>query len=199
YACHAAAAFELATRLATGLSALAVPGNWDRRRWNWFGPEIWEELFREAGYHFLLNHEYCDRGIRFWGTDDFRCGTPSYRVPARKCFSLVISHNPDAIIPMEEHYASIDLILCGHTHGGQVRIPGLGAIETSSFYWRKFDYGHYRHDHTGTHLIVTSGLGQSGVPFRFFCRPEMVLIRLHYHPAGNIAPNRSATTEAAAK
>ena len=96
--------------------------------------------------------------------------------------SIVISHNPDAIMEFTADLGSIDLILCGHTHGGQIRLPLLGALRTSSRYWRKFDYGHYIHAKTGTNMIVTGGLGNTLLDFRFCCRPEVVQLTLKYVP-----------------
>ncbi|MDD5599662.1 MAG: metallophosphoesterase, partial [Victivallaceae bacterium] len=71
-----------------------------------------------------------------------------------------------------------NLVLCGHTHGGQVRIPFLGALLTSSRYWRKFDYGLFENSRSGSHMIVSAGLGCSTVPVRLACRRELVLVSM---------------------
>ncbi len=179
FSCHVESALALMDEISRGHQALAVPGNWDLRR-SWFSVDKWRTLLRRSGFDLLINQEKIINNIRFWGADDFKLGAPDYVPPLSEQFSVVISHNPDAVVDMEKDYDSIDLVLCGHTHAGQIRIPGLGALKTSSLYWRKFDYGHYIHEYTGTHMIVTSGLGTTGIDFRFWCKPEMVLINLCY-------------------
>jgi predicted MPP superfamily phosphohydrolase len=97
--------------------------------------------------------------------------------PLRK-YHILLSHSPDSAVKLCNigKLRDTDLILTGHTHGGQVRLPFIGAIKTSSRYRRKFDYGHYLHQKTGTHLLVTSGLGTSLLPIRWNCRPELVIV-----------------------
>jgi predicted MPP superfamily phosphohydrolase len=73
----------------------------------------------------------------------------------------------------------VDLVLSGHTHGGQWRIPGFGAILTSSRFGKRYEAGRYTKDNT--HLYVSRGLGMEGFGApraRFFCPPELVLITL---------------------
>lgn len=180
YSCHINSAKELLQGLQAKNDALAVVGNWDRRRWVWFSREKWEKLIADTGFKLLINAEYCSHGVRFWGVDDYKRGIPEYEPANDNAMSVVISHNPDAIMKFVDNLTSINLILCGHTHGGQIRIPFLGAIRTSSVYWRKFDYGHYIHAQTGTHLIITAGLGNTWLDFRFCCRPEAVFITFRH-------------------
>ncbi len=98
-------------------------------------------------------------------------------VPLRK-YHIILAHSPDSAVNLcnLSKLKETDLILSGHTHGGQVRFPVIGAVKTSSRYRRKFDYGHYSNKKTGTQLIVTSGLGTSLLPLRWNCRPEVVII-----------------------
>ena len=73
----------------------------------------------------------------------------------------------------------VDLVLSGHTHGGQWRLPGFGALLTNSRYGKRYEAGHYRQG--DTHLIVSRGLGMEGFGMpraRFFCPPEVVLMTL---------------------
>jgi len=179
YSCFLKSAMALLEKLPARCGKLCVPGNWDRKRWKWFSREKWRQMLADAGFLFLCNqaHEAAD-GLRFWGTDDLRLGDPYFEPAAeRPAFQVVIAHNPDTVIELEKHLDGIDLILCGHTHGGQVRVPGLGPLYTSSIYWRKFDYGRFRNERTGTQLLVTSGLGSSSIDIRLGCPREMVLIR----------------------
>src|SRR5690606_28729056 len=73
----------------------------------------------------------------------------------------------------------IDLYLCGHTHGGQVRLPLIGPLVTSSKLGRRYVMGLYREGRT--HLYVSRGVGFEGLGaprVRFLCPPEITLIRL---------------------
>jgi predicted MPP superfamily phosphohydrolase len=92
-------------------------------------------------------------------------------------FTLLLYHIPD-LMP-EAASLRVDLYLAGHTHGGQWRLPGFGAILTSSRYWKRYEAGHYCEG--TTHLYVSGGLGMEGFGMpraRFFCPPEVVSITL---------------------
>ncbi|HKQ96336.1 MAG TPA: hypothetical protein VJV75_00530, partial [Candidatus Polarisedimenticolia bacterium] len=85
---------------------------------------------------------------------------------------ILLSHNPDVLFDAARH--GVALVLSGHTHGGQVRIPGLPVLVRMSRY--RLDEGQYR---TGsTVLVVSRGLGVTGLPIRLFCPPEAVLLTL---------------------
>jgi predicted MPP superfamily phosphohydrolase len=89
-------------------------------------------------------------------------------------FTILAYHPPDLAPDAAE--AGVDLMLSGHTHGGQVRLPLVGALVTSSLYGKAFEMGRY--ELGGTTLYVTRGLGMegSGAPrIRFLCPPEVVL------------------------
>jgi predicted MPP superfamily phosphohydrolase len=89
--------------------------------------------------------------------------------------NLLLSH-----VPAFNHEIlddRIDLILCGHTHGGQVRLPFLPPPCLPRFSGR-FVSGLYQVG-PGTPLYVTRGVGTSVFPVRFLCRPEITLLRLH--------------------
>ena len=94
-------------------------------------------------------------------------------------FQLVLTHNPVYFSSYAEWGA--DLILCGHMHGGVVRIPFIGGlVSPEKVFFPEYDAGMYRE---GTHtMIVSRGLGQSEVGFRFFNSPEIVSITLKCAP-----------------
>jgi len=69
----------------------------------------------------------------------------------------------------------VDLILAGHTHGGQVRLPGLGAVFVPSVYGTRYSQGLYRRDETL--MFVNRGFGHL-IPIRLGAPPEVVLITL---------------------
>ncbi|UCH35488.1 MAG: metallophosphoesterase family protein [Armatimonadota bacterium] len=113
----------------------------------------------------------------FWvvGVDDpyrFRDdpGRALAQVPAG-AFKLLLAHSPEVIRRREA--LSADLILAGHTHGGQVRLPVIGALLTRSRLGRKWSRGTFRLG--GTVLILTTGVGTTRLGVRFCCPPEMTL------------------------
>lgn len=88
---------------------------------------------------------------------------------------ILLAHNPDIILqPAAEDFP---LILSGHTHAGQIRLPGLGPLcPIPTELGRKFDYGLFSLNQG--YLYITNGLGDSGVRARLFNRPEIALIYL---------------------
>ncbi len=87
---------------------------------------------------------------------------------------LVLAHNPDTA----EHYpqAHIDLMLSGHTHGGQVRFPLVGAPILPSKFGKKYSQGWVQGP--GYPVYVTRGLGVTDIPVRFGAPPEITVLRL---------------------
>ncbi len=164
---------------------LAVAGNWERCK-SWITINEWQQYFADSGFKLLINETFENQGIIFYGLDDVKCGTPMPPTPnsRQKQPTVILAHNPDTLIQIgrREALRHVDLILCGHTHAGQVRLPLIGASATSSRYRRKFDYGLFEHRLTKSTMIVSAGLGTSCVPIRFMCRPEIVLIEfIHPH------------------
>ena len=91
-------------------------------------------------------------------------------------FTILLSHRPELF----EVYvgADIDLVLSGHAHGGQIRLPLIGGIYApKQGFFPKYDAGLFSENHT--HMIVSRGIGNSAFPFRINNRPEVVLIELH--------------------
>ena len=89
-------------------------------------------------------------------------------------FTLLLYHSPDLMPEAVE--LGIDLYLCGHTHGGQIRLPLLGALVTSSDFWKRYEMGRYEENNTT--LYVSRGLGMEGLGApraRFLAPPEIVL------------------------
>jgi uncharacterized protein len=92
---------------------------------------------------------------------------------------LAVVHSPD---PAPELAAlGYDLIVAGHTHGGQVRFPVVGAVVTNSHIPRALAMGLHRLGRSFLH--VSPGIGTSKyAPFRFLCRPEAALLELGQDP-----------------
>lgn len=89
---------------------------------------------------------------------------------------ILLSHSPD---PFPRLPGDVTLMLAGHTHCGQVRLPLLGAVKTMSDYGQRYACGLIREN--GRALIVTAGLGTSGLPLRMGAVPDLWL--LHLGPA----------------
>ncbi|MEH3117477.1 MAG: metallophosphoesterase [Methylorubrum populi] len=85
---------------------------------------------------------------------------------------ILMAHEPDIFVKVPPR---ISLTLAGHTHGGQIRVLGYSPVLNSRF-GQRFAYGHVVEE--GHHLIVSGGLGVSGVGVRFGVPPEIVLIEL---------------------
>lgn len=91
-----------------------------------------------------------------------------------KNLNILLFHSPE-IMPTVMN-SDIDLYLCGHTHGGQIRLPFYGALFTSSVTGKKYEKGLYSNGRT--HLYVSAGVGlegRSAPRMRLLCRPEAIL------------------------
>lgn len=89
-------------------------------------------------------------------------------------FTIVVSHRPEFY--RDAVRCRSQLYLCGHTHAGQVRLPFLGPMITRCNVPRKMIYGQWTHKNMQGY--TTAGAGTSGVPVRFGCRGEVVLLTL---------------------
>ena len=100
-----------------------------------------------------------ERGITVLDSISFQTGDIDYSAQVTKAKSL----NPDG------------LVVAAHTHGGQVSVPGYGALIVPGAAPREWAYGWITHK--GRRMYVTSGLGVSILPVRFNMRPEWVMFR----------------------
>jgi predicted MPP superfamily phosphohydrolase len=139
-------------------------------------------LLERDGWVHLKNRKYERRanGVRLEvvGLDDPHIHRADIRVATRSdpdAFGLAVVHSPD---PAPELAAlGYDLVVAGHTHGGQVRLPLAGALVTNSTFPNRLASGLIRFG--GAYLHVSPGLGTGKyAPFRFLCRPEATLLEL---------------------
>lgn len=115
------------------------------------------------------------------GTDDPVLGKPmisdkdaNYN---RSDFKILMSHSPDMLYLPDFNKKSFDLMLSGHTHGGQIRIPFFGPIVTSTKFTQKNEVlGLFKKNNT--YVNVNGGIGHSALPIRINCPSEIVLITL---------------------
>jgi len=119
------------------------------------------------------------------GLDDPTLGTPR----ADAAFAgtsdtrIVLMHSPDGLLEIGDR--EFDLALCGHTHAGQVALPGGYAIVLpKGRLSRQYVHGTYRVGARGQ-LLVSAGVGASTLPLRLFARPEVHLCTIVRHAAEN--------------
>ncbi|MDP2308331.1 MAG: metallophosphoesterase [Pseudomonadota bacterium] len=161
------------------LGKWAVMGNWEY--WGGAPRDVWEPVLTRHGITLLHERVVPLDGLDLVGTDDLLAGNPdldSVLASVRRDHpALVLTHSP-ALFPLLAGHplrAPTGLVLAGHTHGGQVRIPVLGPFflprGSGAYPW-----GWYELD--GVHLFVSRGLGWSVAPVRWRCPPEIARIRM---------------------
>jgi hypothetical protein len=112
-------------------------------------------------------------GVDDWGWGKTDWGR-AFKGVDRSRASLLLSHEPAVLDRPEVRGAS--LILSGHTHGGQICLPFVGAPAS----WASEDFRYLRglYEREGTQLYVSRGTGMIGLPVRFGARPEVAVLRL---------------------
>lgn len=164
-------AFDVMRRLHAPLGVWAVMGNWE----HWRPAGRLRERLVEAGVRLLVNESARLRDDAWLvGLDDELGGAPDPNgalagVPAG-AFALALIHSPAGF---EAIAGRVPVALAGHTHGGQIRLPLLGAP------WTPPGSGAYVagwYEREGSRLYVSRGLGNSVIDARFWCRPEVALL-----------------------
>ena len=90
-------------------------------------------------------------------------------------FTILLSHRPELFDTYADH--GMDLVLSGHAHGGQFRLPFIGGlVAPNQGLFPEYDAGIYKEDNTN--MLVSRGVGNSILPFRINNRPEVILIEL---------------------
>lgn len=165
----------MAETLIAGLAArdgiFAVLGNHDY----WAGGEAVRNAMAERGVQFIINRSaILRRGaaeLPLVGIDEIYRGEPDLEAAfagLRWGPRIVLTHHPDLIVDMDRRRA--DLMLCGHTHGGQIRFPFFGAVVVPSRYEARFASGFHRVNNVL--MYVSRGIGAIP-PLRILCRPEI--------------------------
>jgi hypothetical protein len=169
---------EVFRNIRAPLGVFAVLGNHDY----WTNAPKVLQLFDAAGVRFLTNeHAIIHRDgqpLCIAGVDDLMAGRPDLATALANVEPnvprLLLCHNPDYLDRMPRDLR-VDLALCAHTHGGQVRLPLLGPpiLPVNN---RAYAEGLVRAPSCPAY--VTRGLGMVSIPVRFNCRPELPLITL---------------------
>jgi predicted MPP superfamily phosphohydrolase len=161
--------------------SFAVLGN---HEWWWDGERVRRALL-SAGFTVLENEvARIDRGgdeVFVLGLADLWTQEPDIKRPLAKVPEgapvVVLIHEPDYFPKVPPRVA---LTLAAHTHGGQVRLPFVGAPIVPSIYGQRYAAGHVVED--GRHLFVTTGVGTSIFPVRFRVPPEVALVTITAAP-----------------
>ncbi|MDB5310545.1 MAG: hypothetical protein JWO38_4747 [Gemmataceae bacterium] len=178
---HAAWIGPLLGRLTAREAKFAVLGNHDRHH----DPDHVRAELGRAGYTVLSNRfddpVTAPRVVVVRGVPCTVVGhegpwfPPAPQLPgtAETAFRLCLSHTPDNFYWGQKN--RIGLMLCGHVHGGQIRVPVIGSIFVPSVYGRRFDMGVF--EGGGTVMVVGRGLSGKE-PLRFRCHPQVIRITL---------------------
>jgi hypothetical protein len=157
------------------LGRFAVMGNWEY--WSGAPEAFWAATLARYGIQLLHNRSVDLGPFQLAGTDDWLAGIPDLSATFAKVDperpTVVLSHSP--LIFPHLLKPGIQLVLSGHTHGGQVRLPLVGPIflpkGSGNYPW-----GWYQQE--GVWLFVNRGLGWSVAPFRWRAPPEIAWIQV---------------------
>jgi predicted MPP superfamily phosphohydrolase len=169
---------EVLGELKSVYGTFACLGNHD----HWTNADLVTSSFRAAGINVLINEGFrlSAKGESFWlcGVDDFMMGKTNLRAALKGSeldeMKLLLSHNPAVF--KRAVYSNIDLVLSGHTHGGQVKLreprekvffPNMRRRLTSGLHRRK-----------DSQIYITRGIGTVVLPVRYQCPPEISVLEL---------------------
>lgn len=177
------AGLEFMEKLASISPTYFVFGNWDHL--SGVSIPLYEKYLAErkvivlSNRHIMLskNNEY----IYLIGVDDPHTfhddlNKAMENISENHVVKILLAHSPEIIDKAVEK--NIDLVLVGHTHGGQIRLPIIGSLYVPlPPKYRKYDQGLFKVNNTL--MFVNRGIGTSLIPVRFLCPPEIVIIELY--------------------
>lgn len=166
---------ELRDRVAAVPAArkVAVLGNHDL----WTEHARIERALRDAGAHVLVNESLRFGDLAIVGVDDPWTGTMDPQAALANTAGaraiLAIAHAPEAIPPLADR---VDALVCGHTHGGHLALPGGVPLIIPGPEGRRFPHGVHRVGRCTA--VVSRGVGGIELPVRTFARPDVVILDL---------------------
>ena len=165
---HAPEALEIVRQLESPV--VGIPGNHDY--WAQVDFAAFAKAFEQTGGRWLMDQSWepPGKGVRFIGLTG---GADPMLEPIPGSKNILLTHYPAHVTEMRER--KFDLMLAGHSHGGQVRIPFLGALVLP---WRVGGYDLGRFDTKWGPLHVSGGIGYFYLKVRFNCRPDVALIEI---------------------
>ncbi|MFB6465717.1 metallophosphoesterase [Cytobacillus sp. Hz8] len=160
----------------------AIYGNHDH---GGYGSNLYKDIMTKSGFTLLRNQAkkielLGNSSIYIVGIDDAMLGKPdldkAFQNVPKEAYKILLSHAPD--LADQSYPFGAELQLSGHSHGGQIKIPFLGALVTSP-YGEKYIEGLFTIGKKNPlTLYVNRGLGTTRLPFRFLSRPELTVITL---------------------
>jgi predicted MPP superfamily phosphohydrolase len=167
------------SKLKAPYGKFAVLGNHDYRS----GKKTVTNLLESCGFRVLINErdlvKRAGKHIQMVGVDEILHGQPDLSAALgdnpEQLFTILLAHEPD----YADHASGfpIDLQISGHSHGGQIRLPILGALFTPE-YGQKYVQGLYKVKDSSLLVYTNRGIGTTQLPFRLFCRPELTVFTL---------------------
>ena len=162
------------SKLNAPLGKYAVSGNHDYKH------EGYSTLIKECGFDYLHNES---RIINYLGNDpieivgypDEREDDPDYNIELTDYYKIALIHEGDSFLNIKDK--DFDLVLAGHSHGGQVRLPFIGSIIKVEG-GKKYDDAYYKEGKTD--IYVSSGLGETEFKIRAFNKPSFNFYRLYH-------------------
>ena len=168
---------SILSRIEGPLGRFAILGNHDYAYDEWaVADALWNNGIT------VLDHDH--RTIHFQGHALEIVGIPDARIARPEVYSLLGAlspHTPTVVLAHDPFWfahlpAGPHLMLAGHTHGGQIRLPGIGIVTNASKAPLRWSHGLVQE--RGQYLYVTSGIGTSGVPIRWGVPPEFAILDL---------------------
>lgn len=171
---------DILSELNAKIEILTIKGNHD------YDEDYYDKIISKLNwinldntYEILYNNSKTP--IVFVGLDDLTNGKPDYKNAFSflnevdsKYYTIVLTHEPDSVLEFKNY--DFDLVLSGHSHLGQVRLPFIGAIYTPKGSKMYYD-AHYVEDNFD--MYISGGIGTSIIKMRLFNRPSFNLYRLN--------------------
>ncbi|WP_082062971.1 metallophosphoesterase [Paenibacillus sp. IHBB 10380] len=174
---------KVLAKIEAPLGKYAVYGNHDR---GGGGSRVYKRYMEEAGFIVLVNEVHSiisatGERMNIAGLDDFLLGKPQIQSTLQSLrpqdFNLLLVHEPDVVDRFMDY--PVDLQLSGHSHGGQVRVPFLKPLITTSLANKYMEGLHSLQGKSRPLMLyVNRGIGTTRLPIRLFEKPELTVIRL---------------------
>ncbi|MDA3731016.1 metallophosphoesterase [Niameybacter massiliensis] len=170
------AVIKALSKIEAKIGKIAIMGNRDFQK----GEEYFVLSMNQAGFKVLRNESikfsYKDHNIMVYGVNNWDIGLEQKELLDgidSNNINLLLMHEPDVMNKFEKY--PIDIAFAGHSHGGQVYLPFIGPIIKTNM-CEDYLKGSYRlNNEKNTLFYVSSGIGNTKVPFRFFNIPEIIL------------------------
>lgn len=164
---------EVLSLIQAPLGVYFVNGNWEY----WSPIKDLEKIFIKYNIRYLINEIVkLKSGLNLIGFDDIE-GNPEIKIIEniqKASLNIALFHSPAYFKSIPN---SIHLSLAGHSHGGQVKIPLIGALWTPNG-TDEYSEGWFKNEES--ELYVSRGIGNSVLPIRFNCRPELAIFEIKY-------------------